>query len=343
MRRQRPETLARNLADEALQRSIHSSGGGSGITQLTGEVLAGPGSGAQVATVPGGYASTYYVTPSGNDTTGNGTIYKPWATLSHALVSAASGTPAVILVGAGTYTENVALVPNVDLVGIDGSGRATSINGNVSLAAAWTAASGSGAQACLVNLTVDGTTTLDFATVSNADGTVVLINVTTFGTCAFTGFGASLGNNVVTALSFFDLAVTVTGMGLGSQATGFNSLALVSTGTLETNWASNGDSVLVGVSLTGGTASCIALLVGTGVQGTLTLSGTTASYTTSSTGVPHTVTLSGGAAAPVITNNASGLAYTPAVSGNWAGSAPTTVQQALDRIAANTTNAHPIP
>jgi hypothetical protein len=31
------------------------------------------------------------------------------------------------------------------------------------------------------------------------------------------------------------------------------------------------------------------------------------------------------------------------VSGNWAGSAPTTVQQALDRIAANTTNAHPIP
>jgi hypothetical protein len=35
--------------------------------------------------------------------------------------------------------------------------------------------------------------------------------------------------------------------------------------------------------------------------------------------------------------------YTPGVPGNWANTAPTTVKQALDRIAANTTNAHPIP
>lgn len=42
-------------------------------------------------------------------------------------------------------------------------------------------------------------------------------------------------------------------------------------------------------------------------------------------------------------DNAPGVFYTPAVSGNWVGPAPTTVQQALDRIAANTANAHPIP
>jgi len=41
--------------------------------------------------------------------------------------------------------------------------------------------------------------------------------------------------------------------------------------------------------------------------------------------------------------NASGEAYTPSVPGNWVGPAPATVQEALDRIAANTTNAHPIP
>ena len=42
-------------------------------------------------------------------------------------------------------------------------------------------------------------------------------------------------------------------------------------------------------------------------------------------------------------DNAQGSFYTPAVSGHWVGPAPTTVQQALDRIAANTTNTHPIP
>lgn len=42
-------------------------------------------------------------------------------------------------------------------------------------------------------------------------------------------------------------------------------------------------------------------------------------------------------------NSAPNLLYFPAVPGNWAGSPPSTIQQALDRIAANTTNAHPIP
>jgi hypothetical protein len=46
---------------------------------------------------------------------------------------------------------------------------------------------------------------------------------------------------------------------------------------------------------------------------------------------------------PFLLDNAIRVAYTPNVPGNWSGAAPTTVQQALDRIAANTTNAHPIP
>jgi hypothetical protein len=37
------------------------------------------------------------------------------------------------------------------------------------------------------------------------------------------------------------------------------------------------------------------------------------------------------------------VAYNPGVPGNWAGAPPTTVEQALDRIAANVGNAHPIP
>jgi hypothetical protein len=42
-------------------------------------------------------------------------------------------------------------------------------------------------------------------------------------------------------------------------------------------------------------------------------------------------------------SNARLTAYNPAVPGNWAGTPPATVAQALDRIAANVGNAHPIP
>jgi hypothetical protein len=43
------------------------------------------------------------------------------------------------------------------------------------------------------------------------------------------------------------------------------------------------------------------------------------------------------------TAQAAYVEYSPAVPANWVSPPPTTVAQALDRIAANTTNAHPIP
>jgi hypothetical protein len=44
-----------------------------------------------------------------------------------------------------------------------------------------------------------------------------------------------------------------------------------------------------------------------------------------------------------LTGTAAGTAYSPGVPGNWVAPPPTTVQQALDRIAANTTSTFPIP
>ena len=42
---------AKQIADEALMRSVHGGGGGGGLNQLTGGVIAGPGTGAQDAQV----------------------------------------------------------------------------------------------------------------------------------------------------------------------------------------------------------------------------------------------------------------------------------------------------
>lgn len=46
--------------------------------------------------------ATYYISPSGNDTTGNGSSATPWLTISKCVSSAANGD--TIIVAAGTYT-----------------------------------------------------------------------------------------------------------------------------------------------------------------------------------------------------------------------------------------------
>lgn len=46
--------------------------------------------------------ATYYISPTGNDTTGNGSSGNPWATISKAVTGSASGD--VIVCASGTYT-----------------------------------------------------------------------------------------------------------------------------------------------------------------------------------------------------------------------------------------------
>jgi parallel beta-helix repeat protein len=48
---------------------------------------------------------TYYVTTTGNDTTGDGSEDYPWATITHAIGQATSGD--TIIVAAGTYTDDI--------------------------------------------------------------------------------------------------------------------------------------------------------------------------------------------------------------------------------------------
>lgn len=296
------------LAAEGLYRPASSGGGGGGITQLTGAVLAGPGSGVQAATIAGGFANVVYVTPSGNDTTGDGTIYKPWLTISHAVATVPAGTPgapSLVVIGPGTYTESVALRPNINLVGLDQAASSVTVTGNVTLSAAqWTAASGHTAVAAASNLTVAGTVVLNFATATNIDGTIEFVNVAVESATTVTGDGPSLGNTFLATLVNFEAHVTVTGALLQSQATNYEvGLTLTATATLGASWVSVSDGVDGTVTLTGAAETALANLIGTGVAGVLTLNNPTTNYTTSSIGVPATVNLTGGAPAPAITTS----------------------------------------
>ncbi len=64
--------------------------------------------------------ATYFVSPSGNDTTGTGTATNPWRTIGRALqgMSPTASAPATIVLRSGAYVENVTLKPYVSLIGV---------------------------------------------------------------------------------------------------------------------------------------------------------------------------------------------------------------------------------
>jgi PKD domain/Secretion system C-terminal sorting domain len=70
-------------------------------------------------------AATYYISPTGNDATGNGTAANPWRTLAKA-TSTVTAAGNIIHVTAGTYTETQQLNLAVG-VSIEGEGAATTI------------------------------------------------------------------------------------------------------------------------------------------------------------------------------------------------------------------------
>lgn len=68
-----------------------------------------------VATTPVAAAATYYVATTGSDVTGDGSSGTPWQTIQYAVTTVASGD--IIMVAAGTYTENIVINKRLTLHG----------------------------------------------------------------------------------------------------------------------------------------------------------------------------------------------------------------------------------
>lgn len=104
-----------------------------------------------------GLANACYVSKGGNDTTGTrGSIAKPFLTIAAALTASQAGD--VIVIGAGTWTENVALLENRSIVGA--GARATTIDGTLTLTAGATSVNNS---ITLAALRVTGAATINLA------------------------------------------------------------------------------------------------------------------------------------------------------------------------------------
>jgi len=105
------------------------------------------------------FATTYYISTTGNDATGNGTIGNPWKTLSKA-TSTITTSGNIIHVNAGTYTETQTsyLRPGVS---IEGDGMTTTII-NSALTGTWStllelsSSNGTNGNQSISALTLDG-------------------------------------------------------------------------------------------------------------------------------------------------------------------------------------------
>lgn len=77
--------------------------------------------------------STWYISPSGSDTTGDGSVGNPWKTFNKGITMAVSGD--TVIAGAGTYTDVAAVNKHVNIIGV-GSGSDPASNTIVATALA---------------------------------------------------------------------------------------------------------------------------------------------------------------------------------------------------------------
>jgi hypothetical protein len=331
----------RQIADEALYRS--SLGGGAGTD--------GP---LPAATF------TVMVNKGGSDVTGNGTDEAPYLTIAKAHAVAKTlplslSQFALVLIGPGTYNENV-LVPAFTFdSGTDPGGLTvtvgTGVGNSIALDPNWTTVppgpgtiGGAQAMATAGDVNIDYTGTPLFSNFQFG-GPVFFGGSVTFTGDATNGGGGFISPDCVIGAPVLLHGITsfnATGALFAVGAT----VTLKSSATNPLFFEAVGGAFQDAVIVDATAGKNVTAIFETEVTGPLTLhdgGGGVTSYSATAGGIPPVVTLVGGAALPVNLTAANGLGYVPGVPGNWVGPAPTTVQQALDRIAANVGNAHPIP
>jgi hypothetical protein len=318
----------RRLADEALLRS-RSAGGAGGIDQLTGEVTAGPGTGSQVARMgPRPVASQIvYVNKGGSDATGNGTIGLPFLTIGAAQASITDASPSklyVVTVGPGTYAESIVLKSGVYIEGPDII--TTTLTGGVSLDPAFPA----NGQTGLLNFNILGDSTFTYsATPGFVDnvGVVYSGNLTVTGvddSCSFTLDSCICDGNtaVFTTCNFFPFNTSIA-----------NDVTLQSAGAVAATSEPESTYFAKLTISAPGAGACDMNAAGGSVVGPLLVTGANASYTSTADGFPSGFVVAGGASVTLGTTG-DGIQYDPTNLANWSGVGPSSIGNALDRIAA---------
>lgn len=303
-------------------------GGGGGDVELSGQVT------SPLTALPGPVPTTIvaqedhvlYVSLTGDDSTGNGNLFNPFATYAKASTVAESTwsptatTCAAIHFEPGHYSENIELKPNILVVG--DLSDLTVLTGNITLHSSFTGSSEMVTGFAYVQM--GGSLTVDFLTAAATDASASFDSVVLPPTTTFIGQGTSSN-----ALEFFACEmsgdVTFQDLQVSSAGTNFESVTL-DAAAYGAAWGSFGDTTggagsgAGNVSLVGTAFAATAELVNTGVYGTVSLDGTLASYQSTVEGVGSSIVLSGGASQPTILgsgNATSGQTLIADGAGHW--------------------------
>jgi hypothetical protein len=99
---------------------------------ITGNYVLGNGS--QLTGISTSFAGEMHVSKDGNDSTGTGTILRPYLTITHALTQVAGGRNTIVI-HPGEYTENPTITStNTQLITYDATGASTIVVGTVTMA-----------------------------------------------------------------------------------------------------------------------------------------------------------------------------------------------------------------
>lgn len=288
------------------------------------------------STVVGGPFNTQlvYVNAGGNDTTGDGTFFRPFLTIARANASITDAVtltkPYSIQVGPGSYTENVAFKAGVSICGT-GLGDVV-VFGNLSMDPTTLV---NGSEALMTHVVVNGNGTLDF---QGTTGNIL------FDDCILSGFftatsGFSVSLFATTVDGSFD-ATDMSGSVTSQFSVFIGNFSYHAVTINGSNWETFGDTFVGGTFTVDGNHGHTTnfSLSNSYVEG-LVLDGAGAACAGRVNAFPQIVTQLNAAPPPNLTSFCTWLAYSAGAPGNWAGAAPTTVQEALDRIAAKTPGA----
>jgi hypothetical protein len=347
----------------------NGSPGTAGVTGPTGATGATGGSSEDP---PFTDTQIIFVNKAGNDTTGNGSDEQPFLTIGHALsviLDATSTKRYLISVGPGTYAENVSLKANVF---IEGSApiitRISSLDINDP---SWTVNDDN--RSGLKTIQVLGTTTLDYVTVQSSQGKVYIFESRLSGDVDVTACNSI--NEIV--LFNCELQSDLNHQGgdvLWYSSTIFGNIAIHDQSStvnpipgqqIDTRFFGSGGGSLLPLDASGflpdfGVTNDVPSplphrilvdLAGFAVSGTLTITGDgvlgDTVVTATANGVPSVANTSVTANGELILSTfANGIGYVPSTPANWVSPAPTTVQEALDRLAADVVaidSGNPIP
>ena len=193
---------------------------------LVPEVSSDPSSGNQlarksyvdtaIANATISIAQTLYVTANGSDATGNGSLAKPYATVSGAMAAITDASPTkryAIHVAPGNYTESsgLALKANVFVVGADQ--RLVRITGALSMHSSFSGSADN--RGGMTNLTVVSAADFNWTTVTSAAGKLYFRGVLFSGAFAMTGYNNAIAQSIIEQCQFFG-ASTISGINVGA-------------------------------------------------------------------------------------------------------------------------------